>query len=130
MGITIYPFYGGGGGSGDLATVAVTGAYSDLTGRPTLGTAATTDATDYATAAQGTAADTALQPGAAVSQMTETAAAKILTASERTRIALALVSDVAGIAGAEAVTNLVSLTQAEYDAIGTPSATTLYVITD
>jgi hypothetical protein len=38
-------------------------------------------------------------------------------------------SDTTGIAGADAVTNIVSLTQAEYDAIGAPSATTLYVIT-
>ena len=36
-----------------LATVATSGAYEDLSGRPTLGTAAATDATDYAPAAQG-----------------------------------------------------------------------------
>lgn len=36
---------------------------------------------------------------------------------------------VAGITGADAITNIVSLTQAEYDAIGTPNASTLYVIT-
>jgi len=46
-----------------LATVATTGAYSDLSGTPTLGTAASTAATDYATAAQGVLADTATQPG-------------------------------------------------------------------
>ena len=59
----------------DLATVATSGsyndltnlptlfsgAYADLTGKPTLGTAAATDSTDYATAAQGAKADTALQ---------------------------------------------------------------------
>jgi hypothetical protein len=50
---------------GDLATVATSGAYSDLSDRPTLGTAAATDADDYATAAQGQLADTALQPGEA-----------------------------------------------------------------
>ena len=44
-----------------LATVASTGGYSDLTGLPTLGTAAATAATDYATAAQGTLADSAVQ---------------------------------------------------------------------
>jgi hypothetical protein len=38
---------------GDLATVATSGAYSDLSGTPTLGTAAATDATDYAPAAEG-----------------------------------------------------------------------------
>ena len=47
---------------GDLATVATTGAYTDLSGKPTLGTAAATAATDYATAAQGALADTAVQP--------------------------------------------------------------------
>lgn len=47
---------------GDLATVATTGAYAALTGKPTLGTAAATAATDYATAAQGALADTAVQP--------------------------------------------------------------------
>ena len=44
-----------------LAAVATTGAYSDLTGKPTLGTAAATNATAYATAAQGSLADSALQ---------------------------------------------------------------------
>ena len=39
------------------------GAYADLTGKPTLGTAAATDSTAYATAAQGTLADSATQPG-------------------------------------------------------------------
>lgn len=38
-------------------------------------------------------------------------------------------SDTTGIAGADAITNIVSLTQAEYDAITTPNASTLYVIT-
>lgn len=45
-----------------LATVAETGAYSDLSGKPTLGTAAAADTTDFATAAQGAKADTAVQP--------------------------------------------------------------------
>lgn len=45
-----------------LVTVASTGSYSDLTGTPTLGTAAATASTDYATAAQGSLADTATQP--------------------------------------------------------------------
>lgn len=43
-----------------FAAVATTGAYSDLSGKPTLGTAAATDASAYATAAQGAAADAAL----------------------------------------------------------------------
>lgn len=47
--------------SGDLATVATTGAYSDLTGQPTLGTAAASNIGDFATSAQGSKADTAVQ---------------------------------------------------------------------
>jgi hypothetical protein len=35
-----------------------------------------------------------------------------------------------GISGADAVTNIVSLTQAEYNAIGSPDAATLFLITD
>ena len=46
-----------------LATVATSGAYSDLSGTPTLGTAAATASADYATAAQGTLAASATQPG-------------------------------------------------------------------
>src|SRR5690606_14309028 len=55
---------------GDLATVATTGAYSDLTGTPALGTAAAADTGDFATSAQGTKADTAVQPGDNVSDLT------------------------------------------------------------
>lgn len=46
-----------------LAAVATSGSYSDLTGKPTLGTAASHAASDFATAAQGTKADSAVQPG-------------------------------------------------------------------
>jgi hypothetical protein len=42
-------------------------------------------------------------------------------------LSLAVVSDVTGITGADRITNIVSLTQAEYDAI-TPNASTFYVI--
>ena len=52
----------------------------------------------YATAAQGAKADTSVQ------------------------------SVITGITGADAITNTVSLTAAEYAAIGTKSATTLYII--
>lgn len=46
----------------DLAAVATTGDYDDLLNKPVLGTAAAADTTDFATAAQGTKADTAVQP--------------------------------------------------------------------
>ncbi len=39
-------------------------------------------------------------------------------------------SDPAGVTGADQVTNIISLTQAQYDAIGTKDAATLYYITD
>ena len=42
----------------------------------------------------------------------------------------AVVSDPTGVTGADAVTNIMSLTQAEYDAIVTPNASTIYAITD
>lgn len=45
-----------------LATVATSGAYADLSGKPALGTAAAAQSTDFATAAQGTKADSAVQP--------------------------------------------------------------------
>lgn len=44
--------------------------------------------------------------------------------------AAAVASNPTGITGADAITNIVSLTSAEYAAIVSPSATTLYVITD
>lgn len=37
-------------------------------------------------------------------------------------------SDTTGITGADAISNIVSLTQSEYDAIGSPNSSTLYVI--
>lgn len=46
-----------------LATVAISGAYTDLSGRPTLGTSSTQNTSAFATAAQGTLAASALQPG-------------------------------------------------------------------
>lgn len=46
---------------GDIAPVATSGNYSDLSGKPTLGTAAAQDAAAFATAAQGAKADTAIQ---------------------------------------------------------------------
>lgn len=41
-----------------------------------------------------------------------------------------LTSNPGGVTGADAVTNIISLTQAEYDALGSTDPSTLYVITD
>ncbi len=43
---------------------------------------------------------------------------------------LNIVSDITGVTGADPITNIISLTQSEYDAIGSPDASTYYVITD
>jgi hypothetical protein len=48
---------------------------------------------------------------------------------DKTRLDKSIISDTDSVAGADQVTNLISLTQAEYDAI-TPVASTLYIITD
>jgi len=53
-------------GKPSFAAVATSGAYADLSGRPTLGTAAAANVGDFATSAQGALADTALQPGALI----------------------------------------------------------------
>lgn len=45
-----------------FSTVATTGKYSDLSDKPALGTASTKNIEDFATAEQGTKADTAVQP--------------------------------------------------------------------
>jgi hypothetical protein len=52
------------------------------------------------------------------------------TAVQPADIALFIESDPTGITGADAITNIVSLTQAEYDAIAEPDAATLYVVTE
>ena len=49
------------------------GGDAEILNKPTLGTAAATDASDYATAAQGTLADSATQPGDNVSTLTNDA---------------------------------------------------------
>ena len=41
-----------------------------------------------------------------------------------------VLSDPTGVTGADAVANILSMTQAEYNAIGTPNAATIYAITD
>ena len=64
------------------------GAYADLTGKPTLGTAAATASTDYATAAQGALADTALQSETIdLTTLKATVAASTDFADFKTRIA-------------------------------------------
>lgn len=102
-----------------------------------LGTAATTASTDYATAAQGTLAGTALQNGDTFDELIDGTTNKAFTDTEQTKLSgIATGAEVNTIntalagepAGSDLVLNAVSLTQAEYDA-GTPVATTFYIIT-
>jgi hypothetical protein len=51
-----------------------------------------------------------------------------VTSAIQTQLDSKVESDTTGITGADQVTNIVSLTQAEYDAIGTPNASTIYFI--
>jgi hypothetical protein len=53
-----------------------------------------------------------------------------MDSAQNDKLNIAVVSDVTGVTGADAVVNIISLTQAEYDAIVAPDAATLYVITD
>jgi hypothetical protein len=62
-----------------------------------------------------------------------TAGRALLTAADAAAQRTALKvpkTDPTGITGASAISNIVTLSQANYDAIVTPDATTLYVVTD
>ena len=60
--------------------------------------------------------------------VSETGRLYIFTGTGWYNIAL-VTSDISGTTGADVIGNIVSLTQADYDAISTPDSTTLYVIT-
>jgi hypothetical protein len=51
----------------------------------------------------------------------------LATSAQGTKADLAVASDTSLVAGSDQIANMVSLTQAEYDAL-TPNATTVYVI--
>ena len=113
--------------SSDIDTLLQSGSNGAARNNLELGTAATTAATDYATAAQGATADSAQQPpveGPFVDG-DKTKLDGIAAGAEVNTID----SSVSGEpTGSDQVLNVVSLTQAEYDA-GTPVATTFYIIT-
>jgi len=58
--------------------------------------------------------------------------APVSEAVNATNVAAAggVLSDPTGVTGADAITNIMSLLQAEYDDIVTPNASTIYLITD
>jgi len=53
---------------------------------------------------------------------------KPVSTAQQTALNGKVSSDITGVTGADSITNIISLTQAEYDAIGTPNASTLYLI--
>ena len=121
----------------DIDTLLQSGSNAAARANLGLGTAATTAAADYATAAQGATADTALQNGDTFDELIDGTTNKAFTATEQTKLTgIATGAEVNTIntalagepAGSDLVLNAVSLTQAEYDA-GTPVATTFYIIT-
>jgi radical SAM superfamily enzyme YgiQ (UPF0313 family) len=79
-----------------------------------------------------------VEDGADVTDTANVTAAGALMDSEVTNLAAVkafdptdyVTSDPSGVTGADAITNMMSLTQAEYDAIGAPDASTFYLITD
>ena len=115
--------------STDIDTLLQSSSNSAARSNLGLGTAATTASTAYATAAQGTTADSSLQP-AAINTTVQGYSANLANWSG---IDVAILDDVvfsktaAEPTGSDQVFNVVSLTQAEYDA-GAPVATTFYII--
>jgi hypothetical protein len=113
---------------GDGAQIA----YGSLSGLPSI--PAPADAAPQAlgaTAAIGSSTDYAREDHVhALPPLASGGTAGLMSVDQNNRLAIALVSNPVGITGADAVTNIVSLTQAEYEAIATPNAATLYVITD
>ena len=141
-----------------LAAVATSGSYTDLSNKPTLGTAAATASTDYATAAQGTMADSASQPGHghSLSDITVSgatngqvpawngtawapstpAASGVTSVAGKSGVVTLAVADVANAVGSVTtganstqITNMMQITQGGYNALGASvSPNTLYII--
>ena len=83
----------------NLASVATSGAYSDLSGTPTLGTAAAANTGDFATAAQGSLADSAVQPGDLTTVTTAAAGLAPATSFAAINYAASVALDMAALNG-------------------------------
>jgi hypothetical protein len=108
---------------GDVITGAQAGA--SITGNApsqTLNLVLPVNSISIGTVSSGTAAS-AVITGSSPSQVLS-----LVLPKGDTGAAGGVTSTIAGIAGASAVTNIVSLTQSSYDAISSKSSTTLYII--
>ena len=104
-----------------FATVATSGAYADLSGLPTLGTAASAATGDFATAAQGGKADTAVQPAELASYQPISEVLTATTASYTT----ADQSKLAGISSGATVNSSDATLLARANHTGTQAASTI-----
>jgi hypothetical protein len=130
---SIVTFAGGGGGGGVTS-------YNDLTDKPTLGTAAATSASDYATAththtladitqSSATTGQVATWSGSAWVPQTP-AAGGVTSVAGRTGAVTLSSADVSGVvANGGGASTIRVLTQAAYNAIATPDTNTVYLIT-
>ena len=125
----------------DIDTLLQSVNYAAARSNLELGTAATTAAADYATAAQGATADTALQNGDTFDELIDGTTNKAFTATEQTKLTgIATGAEVntinttsTGEPGTTSpVENVVSISQTDYNTAigaGTTVATTFYIIT-
>lgn len=143
---------GGGGGGGDLlSTNNLSDVANVATARTNLGLAIGTNVQAYSSVLTGTTASFTTADKTKLDFITATQAVNIDTIESdalsaktktdfitvstnvnlntmNTKLGITPTSDITGVTGADAVTNIISLTQAEYDAIGSKSATTFYII--
>ena len=104
---------------------AVSGA-AQILNKPTLGTAAAANTGDFATAGQGSLANSAVQPGDLAAVATSGAYGDL----SGTPGIPSTAADVGAVANVKDAVGLWHGTEAEYDAIGSPDPNTIYVVVD
>lgn len=111
-------------------TASFTTALETAIGTNTSNIASVKTKTDFMTITQAVNLDTVESDALSAKTKTDfiTVSTNVNLTTMNTKLDITPVSDVTGITGADAITNIISLTQAEYDAIGSKSATTFYII--
>lgn len=119
-----------------LVIADVTGLQAALDGKQTVSTVLTNTTASFTAALENKLAGIALGATANATdaqlrdRSTHTGAQAISTVTGlQAALDGKVASNPAGITGADAITNIVSLTQAAYDALATKDATTFYVVT-